>query len=160
MKKWLLFLGVVLVISCSSVDCPVRNTVRCYYNVYDKDGALLQMPDTLTVYTKRADGSDTILLNRGIGLQTFDLPVSYTRQVDTLFFHFYKDDYNVTDTVWIKKENYPHFESMECKVAYFHELTEFSYTTHAIDSLILKNQKVDYDDQTTHFYIYPNSSRY
>jgi hypothetical protein len=160
MRKLFLFLSAVLVISCSSVDCPFKNMVRTYYNVYDHKGALLQLPDTLTIFTKRVDGSDTILLNCGIGLQTFGLPVSYTRTEDTLYFHFYNNDYNVYDTVWIKKENYPHFESMECKVAYFHKLTEYSYTTNCIDSLILKNDKVDYDDQTTHFYLYPDTIRY
>ena len=133
--------------------------MRCYYNVYDSEGALLQLQDTLTIYTKRKNRTDTILLNSGIGLKAFDLPVSYTQPEDTLFFHFYKDDYDVTDTVWIKKDDYPHFESMECKVDYFHQLTGVRYTTHAIDSLVLKNPNVNYEDQTINFFIYPDSSR-
>ena len=159
MRKVLLLLSLAFIVSCSSVDCPVKNWVRCYYNVYDSEGALLQLQDTLTIYTKRKNRTDTTLLNSGIGLKAFDLPVSYTQPEDTLFFHFYKDDYDVTDTVWIKKDDYPHFESMECKVDYFHQLTGVRYTTHAIDSLVLKNPNVNYEDQTINFFIYPDSSR-
>ena len=159
MRKVLLLLSLAFIVSCSSVDCPVKNWVRGYYNVYDSEGALLQLQDTLTIYTKRKNRTDTILLNSGIGLKAFDLPVSYTQPEDTLFFHFYKDDYDVTDTVWIKKDDYPHFESMECKVDYFHQLTGVRYTTHAIDSLVLKNPNVNYEDQTINFFIYPDSSR-
>ena len=159
MRKVLLLLSLAFIVSCSSVDCPVKNWVRCYYTVYDSEGALLQLQDTLTIYTKRKNRTDTILLNSGIGLKAFDLPVSYTQPEDTLFFHFYKDDYDVTDTVWIKKDDYPHFESMECKVDYFHQLTGVRYTTHAIDSLVLKNPNVNYEDQTINFFIYPDSSR-
>ena len=159
MRKVLLLLSLAFIVSCSSVDCPVKNWVRSYYDVYDSNGAQLKLKDTLTVYTQRKDGSDTIILNSGIGLQTFDLPVSYTLPEDTLYFHFYNLDYDVTDTVWIQKENYPHFESLECKATYFHKLTGVRYTTHAIDSLVLKNPYVNYEDQTTHFFIYPDSSR-
>lgn len=159
MRKVLLLLSLAFIVSCSSVDCPVKNWVRSYYDVYDSNGAQLKLKDTLTVYTQRKDGSDTIILNSGIGLQTFDLPVSYTLPEDTLYFHFYNLDYDVTDTVWIQKENYPHFESLECKATYFHKLTGVRYTTHAIDSLVLKNPNVNYEDQTTNFFIYPDSSR-
>ena len=159
MRKVLLLLSLAFIVSCSSVDCPVKNWVRSYYDVYDSSGAQLMLKDTLTVYTQRKDGSDTIILNSGIGLQTFDLPVSYTLPEDTLYFHFYNLDYDVTDTVWIQKENYPHFESLECKATYFHKLTGVRYTTHAIDSLVLKNPNVNYEDQTTNFFIYPDSSR-
>ena len=159
MRKVLLLLSLAFIVSCSSVDCPVKNWVRSYYDVYDSNGAQLKLKDTLTVYTQRKDGSDTIILNKGIGLLTFDLPVSYTLPEDTLYFHFYNLDYDVTDTVWIQKEDYPHFESLECKATYFHKLTGVRYTTHAIDSLVLKNPNVNYEDQTTNFFIYPDSSR-
>ena len=159
MRKVLILLSVAFIVSCSSVDCPVKNWVRSYYAVYDSDGTTLDLHDTLTIYTERMDGSDTILLNKGIGIETFDLPVSYTLPEDTLYFHFFNLDYDVTDTVWIQKENYPHFESLECKATYFHKVTGLRYTTHAIDSLVLKNPYVNYEDQTTHFFIYPDSSR-
>lgn len=159
MRKVLFLLSVAFIVSCSSVDCPVKNYVRSYYAVYGSDGAELDLQDTLTIYTERMDGSDTILLNKGIGIETFDLPVSYTLPEDILYFHFFNLDYDVTDTVWIQKEDYPHFESLECKATYFHKVTGLRYTTHAIDSLVLKNPYVNYEDQTTHFYIYPDSDR-
>ena len=115
MRKWLLFLGVALVASCSSIDCPVKNVVATYYNVYDGEGVSLELTDTLTIWSKTKEGKDTILLNRGIEIESFSLPISKSHPEDELYFHFFNLNYDETDTVWIQKEDYPHFESLECK---------------------------------------------
>ena len=36
MKKWLLLLSVAFVASCTSIECPNKNVVATYYNIYDK----------------------------------------------------------------------------------------------------------------------------
>ena len=77
-----------------------------------------------------------------------------------LYFHFFAPNYDETDTVWIQKEDYPHFESLECKAEFFHKLTGVRHTKHAIDSLVIKYSNVDYDDTKIHFYLYPDSERY
>ena len=160
MKKWLLFLGVALVVSCSSIECPIKNVVATYYNIYDSNGDLFKLTDTLTIYSKTKEGKDTILLNSGIGISNFSLQVSKSHPEDELYFHFFNRDYNVMDTVWVQKEDYPHFESVECKAEFFHQLTGVRYTKHGIDSLVIKYSNVDYDDTKIHFYLYPDSERY
>ena len=156
MKKWLLFLGVALVVSCSSIDCPIKNVVATYYNIYDSDGDLYELEDTLTIYSKTKEGKDTILLNRGIGLSYFGLQISKSHPEDELYFHFFNDEYDVMDTVWVQKEDYPHFESIDCKAEFFHKLTGVRYTKHGIDSLVINYSNVDYDDTKIHFYLYPD----
>ena len=156
MKKWLLFLGVALVASCSSIECPLKNVVATYYNIYDSNGDLFKLTDTLTIYSKTKEGKDTILLNSGIGISNFSLPISKSYPEDELYFHFFSNDYDVRDTVWIQKEDYPHFESVECKAEFFHQLTGVRYTKHGIDSLVIKYSNVDYDDTKIHFYLYPD----
>lgn len=157
MRKWLLFLSLAFIVSCSTVDCPVKNVVATYYNIYDSDGDPLVLLDTLTIISKTKEGKDTILLNRGIEISTFSLLISKSRPEDELYFHFYNEfGYDEKDTVWILKEDFPHFESIECKAEFFHKLTGVRYTKHGIDSLVIKNSNVDYDDKKIHFYLYPD----
>ncbi len=154
-----LLLGVLLT-ACSSIDCPVESTVATLYQVRNSDGTELKLADTLTVATTRADGNDT-LYNKGIGISEFTLPISYKHPEDVLVFSFdnqNNNDLHVTDTVWVKKDDYPHFESVDCNAAFFHKITDVKYTRNYIDSIVINNPSVTYDSQTVHFYLYPKSS--
>ena len=154
-----LLLGVLLT-ACSSIDCPVESTVATLYQVRNSDGTELKLADTLTVATTRADGNDT-LYNKGIGISEFTLPISYKQPEDVLVFSFdnqNNNDLHVTDTVWVKKDDYPHFESVDCNAAFFHKITDVKYTRNYIDSIVINNPSVTYDSQTVHFYLYPKSS--
>ena len=143
-------------ISCSSIDCPIRNTVSVQYEIRDKSGAALSITDSLSVVTTRLDGKDEIL-NKLIGRSSFSLPISNSHPEDILFFCFKNSEKTVVDTVWIKKDDIPHFESVDCAAAFFHELTDVRHTHNAIDSLVLVNRSVTYDENTVHFYLYPKT---
>ena len=154
-----LLLGVLLT-ACSSIDCPVESTVATLYQVRNSDGTELKLADTLTVATTRADGNDT-LYNKGIGISEFTLPISYKHPEDVLVFSFdnqNNNDLHVTDTVWVKKDDYPHFESVDCNAAFFHKIIDVKYTRNYIDSIVINNPSVTYDSQTVHFYLYPKGS--
>ena len=154
------FLG-VLIAACTSIDCPVESNVATLYQVRNSDGTELTLTDSITVTTKTAKDSDTIIFNKGVGISSFSLPVSYKHPEDVLVFSFDNDNNNnlhVTDTVWIKKEDYPHFESVDCSAAFFHNITDVRYTRNYIDSIVIKNPSVTYDSKTVHFYFYPKSS--
>ena len=94
-------------ISCSSVDCPLNNTVYANYKLM---GKVKTLPDTLTIWTSRNDGNDTILINQQVNTDSFTLPVSYARDRDILYFR----TNHTMDTVTIDKTNIPHFESVDC----------------------------------------------
>lgn len=155
MKKWLFFGWIAFLVSCSSIDCPVNNVVATRYRFYNTDGDSLVLMDTLTVTSVRKDGTDTVLLNRNVGKATFELPVSYSHPEDILVLHVYNRRMSIRDTVWVKKDDIPHFESVDCNASFFHQLTGVHYTTNFIDSIVIKNPKVDYDKTTIHFHIYP-----
>ena len=156
-------------ISCSSIDCPIQNTVSVQYEIRDKAGELLSITDSLSVVTTRQDGKDialdittrdkntTTILNKLVGRSSFSLPISYSHPEDILYFCFKDNVKTVVDTVWIKKDDIPHFESVDCAAAFFHELTDVRHTHNAIDSLVLVNRSVNYDVQTIHFYLYPKT---
>jgi hypothetical protein len=140
---------------CSTIDCPVQNLV--YTKYYLKKGDLTPDTlngDTLTIFTVRRDGTDSIVLNQGTEIASYNLPISYTSPEDVFYYVMEIDSVIYVDTVWIKKDNFPHFESVDCNAAYFHKITDIRYTTHLIDSIVINNPNVNYDVNTEHFHIY------
>lgn len=148
-----LLLAGVLLAACSSVDCPLNNTV---YTNYKLMGTVTTLPDTLTITTTRTDGYDSVLINRQVNTDSFSLPMSYGRAADTLYIHVNA----LVDTLRIEKTNTPHFESVDCGVAYFHTITGVQYTRHAIDSIVINHKDVNYDATHQHFHIYFKEYRF
>lgn len=139
--------------ACSSIDCPIQTTVEVNYVLSDT------LKDTLTVLTKRADRKDTIILNRGVDITKFALPISYGLAEDTLVFEIYNRQKTMTvDTVWIKKEDIPHFESVDCATHFFHTITQVRATHVAIDTLFVLNPSVTYDTSAKHIEIHFKNS--
>ena len=160
MRRVTYLLLAALTVACSSIDCPVDNSVTTLYQIRNSDGTELTLTDTMTITSTRSDGKDTTIYNMGISISEFSLPISYTHPEDVLVFHFdnsNNDSLHVTDTVWIKKDDYPHFESVDCNTVYFHTITGVRYTSNYIDSIVINNPSVTYDSQTVHFYLYPKS---
>lgn len=152
------FIAVVLTFcACSSINCPLQNTVRTLYVLKKQNAEPDTLKDTLYIFTLRADGSDTLLLNAGIKLSTLSLPIGYTNPEDTLIFYFRNDSFQALDTVWLRKDNYPHFESVECTASFFHNITAVRSTHNAIDSVVINNPSVTYDPETEHFHLYLKS---
>ena len=52
--------------ACSSIDCPVQNTVSTQYAFATAAGERDTLADTLTVSTIRQNGTDSILLNKSV----------------------------------------------------------------------------------------------
>lgn len=143
-----------LISSCSSIDCPVQNTVYSSYALYKADEKPDTLRDTMYVFSRKADGRDTLLFNAGIGLTQFQLQISYSNPEDTLRFLMVNgSDYYVIDTVFVKKEDIPHFESVDCSASFFHRLTAVRSTHHAIDTIVISKNFVDYDATTPHFHL-------
>ncbi len=140
-------LMLLAITACSSVDCPLNNTVYANYKLM---GSVTTLPDTLTISTARADGTDSVFINHQVGTDSFSLPMSYGREVDELFVQ----TNSTLDTLWVTKTNTPHFESVDCGVAYFHVITGVRYTRHAIDSIAINHKDVNYDATQQHFHVY------
>ena len=162
----------VAVAACTSIDCPVNNSVRAYYALTKADGTADTLNnDTMWVWTQRADGTDTVISTHiegslelnyffGSSASTFDLPISYTQPEDVLYV-LVRDTagINYLDTIRIKKDNIPHFESVDCQASYFHTITAVSSTHQVIDSIVINNPYVNYDQNTTHFKLYLKADR-
>ncbi|MFC2759113.1 DUF6452 family protein [Hallella multisaccharivorax] len=148
MRKLLYLLIIAALLgACSTVDCPLNNTV---YTNYVLRGPVRTLPDTLTISTRTGNGADSVLINKQVNTDSFSLPVSYTRNEDVLVFQ----TNHLLDTISIEKTNIPHFESVDCGVNYFHTITGVKFTRHAIDSVVIHHNSVNYDVSQKHFYIY------
>lgn len=157
MRKIILFVFTAIVIgACTSIDCPVQNSVYTVYGLLKANGTTDTLKvDTLSVTTLRANQTVDTLLDRITGKSTFDIPISYTQPEDTLFFTLLDTLGNsYRDTVYLKKNNYPHFESVDCQASYFHRLTNVRSTHHIIDSIVINNPTVNYEATSEHFYLY------
>lgn len=162
-RRYLTFCAVALLItyhltlttSCSSIDCPVQNTVAVNYGIVDVLGQTVECTDTIYIWTQRADGNDTLILNRGVNLSSFSLPMSYQHPEDMLVIYITDLDHEheTLDTIWLKKNDFPHFESVDCGTHFFHELTDVSYTRRGIDTISINNRNVNYDQTVTHLNI-------
>lgn len=149
----------MMVAACSSVDCPVENTVATVVKLQRADGTPDTLrTDTLTITSPKAGGADTTLLNRSINTVAFQLPVSYTQLVDTLYLTLAdtsQTNHKVYhDTIYISKTNSPHFESVDCNLSYFHEITAVEHTCHRIDSIVINKSSVNYDLTKEHLRLY------
>ena len=96
-----------------------------------------------------------------VGCSTLDCPLnnttymSYHQPEDVFYFEIRNRDHQVwKDTVTVKKENYSHFESVDCGPSFFHTITEVKTTHNYIDSIVINNKEVNYDASKAHFYIY------
>lgn len=149
-----MILATVIVVSCTTIDCPVNNLVRTRYQFTNSAGDSLKLMDTMTVVSANKDG-DTIVLNKGVSISKFHLPISYSHPEDELVFYFDGDNLHLADTLWIKKDDIPHFESVDCNATFFHKLTAIRHTHNCLDSVIIVNPSVTNDDQVVHVLIYP-----
>ena len=142
----------LLVVSCSSIDCPLNNRV---YVIYKLQGDETPLSDSLTISTNRINRNDTVLLNHVVNTDSFQIPISYQRPEDVLYFRRSNNTgLNIIDTVIIKKEDVPHFESIDCSPNFFHTIKSVQHTRLGIDSIIINKANVTYDTSKPHLFIY------
>lgn len=162
MRTIFFFTFLLFLTACSSIDCPVQNLVETQYALMDAyDNPDILDTDTLNIWTRRVDGTDTLVLNSLCGeASTFSLPISYTQPEDIFCLRLNTiEKVSYQDTICIEKENYPHFESVDCQAAYFHKLTAVGTTHNFIDSVTIHHSQVNYDVSNTHIYIYLKANR-
>lgn len=118
-------------------------------------GDIKTLNDTLTISTTKQEGTDSVLINKDVKVDSFILPMSY-HQPEDVFYFTVKNQYQqeFKDTVVVKKEDQPHFESVDCSPSFFHTITEVKTTHNLIDSIVINNKDVNYDASKAHFYIY------
>ncbi len=145
-----LFMG-----SCDSVDCSLNNTVFCYVAFYDGEGDPVAINDTLSVY---ANGTEKVLYNRGVKKSVIAIPMSYYNEEDTLLFRVWsKSESDALEAeVVIGKTNTEHFESPDCPVNMFHDITSsYVFSGRFIDSVVVVKPSVNFQrDENIRVYLH------
>lgn len=138
--------------SCDTVDCSLNNTVFCYLSFYNAEGQKVALKDTLSI---TAYGTETVLYNRGVGKSDVAIPMSYYNDADTLVFTLWGKDYRTSSTVVVDKKNVVHFESPDCPVNMFHDITTAKVTRgKLIDSVKVVKPSVNYQrDENLRLYV-------
>ena len=139
-----------LLLSCSNIDCPLENVVLMSVGLYDNEGNSLSVSDTLTV---TSFPSDSILLNKGIEVTGFAIPLRHGVEIDTLLLKFSEKQTLAVETLFVYKTDIPHFESIDCPASLFHNLIAVKSSASAsfgnpllVDSIAVVRSKVDYNN--------------
>ena len=151
-RHFLLPVCAALMAACSTIDCPLNSRVMsvCKFDG-DGDGTLT---DSLTVSTTRADGNDSVLVNRVCDVDSILLPMSLNHTEDVYYFDFLnKDKTHTIDEITIVKEDIPHFESVDCNPMIFHTITDVKYTTNKVEKVTINNNYVTYNAGKAHLII-------
>ena len=53
MRKWVMILAAVVVVSCTSIDCPINNLVRTHFQFTNSAGDSLKLTDSLKIVSAR-----------------------------------------------------------------------------------------------------------
>lgn len=139
--------------ACTNIDCPLDNVVLATCGLYAAENqSSLTVTDTLSVLAGGV--KDTVLLNRAQGISSLQLPLRQGATVDTLLFRLSNAlGQSATDTVFCRHANNPHFESVDCPAAVFHNIESVRWTSHSlsqmpltIDSVAVARSVVNYDD--------------
>ena len=149
----IILFAILTMVGCSTLDCPLNNTV---YTKYKLAGNITKLTGSyLTISTTKKDGEDSILINKDENVDSFLLPVSYTGTEDILYFEVQDaEQRSYKDTVTVSKDNQPHFESIDCSPSYFHTLMGVKTTHNLIDSIVINHKDVNFDATKAHFLIY------
>lgn len=135
-----------LIAGCDSgYDCSIENTAYNRIGFYNAENGIdekYEFPDVLNV-SMMINGRDSTVVNHITNASELQLPMSYVYECDTILFS-YKN--NATDTLYVKHENIPYFVSMECGTAMYHRIQEIEHTTAFIDSVVIVNNYINYDN--------------
>lgn len=121
--------------ACESNDCMLSSESYCSMTFVDGQGTAVKLQDTLTV----SSTADVVIINRKLGADGMELPLSYTASVDTFFLHY---STRLADTLWVEHQNLPYFSSMDCGTVMHYKLLGIKSTNHLIDSVRVIDSEV------------------
>ena len=135
--------------SCSEdSDCSIagRAMINCtLYRMPAPSETILQN-DTLDSLTVTALGTDSIIINNQKKVHTLSLPLRFTSDSTVFIFYYaYREDPTLCDTVYIKQDNTPYFESMDCGYSMKQSILGLGHSEVELDSIYISNKQANTD---------------
>lgn len=150
-----LLAGVLLIVGCSTIDCPLNNRV---YSKYKLAGNVTTLNSKMSITANLHNGNDSVIINQAEKTDSFELPMSYSMPIDTFYVDIKGSAQSYRDTIAVTKTDIPHFESVDCSPAIFHKITAINYTQHTIDSIVINQPNVTNNVTKSTFLIYFKSA--
>ena len=139
----------VLLSSCDMLNCTEYNSILFTMQICDQQGQNAQLIDTLTI---TASGTEQVLLNKQVGASLIHIPLSYAATTDTFYLNLKgkieEQDYEMTETLYVKKTNDQFFESPDCPTRIFHTIERVWSEKVFVDSASIIDAKVNFNDVT------------
>jgi len=153
--KSLYFVAILslLLIACDTVDCTLNNAVYCYLSFYNNSGEKVAISDTLSI---SAYGTKKSIYNRGVKKSDVAIPMSYYNAEDTLTFAVTSNESTMEAEIVIGKTNTQFFESPDCPVNMFHNITSaYVFSGQFIDSVVVVKPTVNFQqDENIRIYLH------
>lgn len=150
-----LLAGALLIVGCSTIDCPLNNRV---YSKYKLAGNVTTLNSKMSITANLHNGNDSVIINQAEKTDSFELPMSYSMPIDTFYVDIKGSAQSYRDTIAVTKTDIPHFESVDCSPAIFHKITAINYTQHTIDSIVINQPNVTNNVTKSTFLIYFKSA--
>ena len=165
----LLFSLIFILNGCNNTNCPLNTVAFAHfeflnssnnkqYTMVDNvivtgftitDVTLIDTLENGTIITKVVKDSllnDTIF-NRP--KTNMNLPLSYNSKT-TYVIHYNE---KMKDTIVVEHTNIPYLENIDCGTMMFYKVNNFSYTTNALDSIVMVNPDIN-NEEKNNFNIY------
>lgn len=137
------------VAGCSSINCPLNNSVAAVWRFTPT------LSGSLTVSTFLRNDETSTLINQQSAADSLSIPLSYTADTDTFDLTLETDDgQTLVDQIRISKTNVQHFESIECSPAVFHQITGVESDGEFVDSVAIINPNVTFSTVGAHIIVY------
>lgn len=140
---------IIIAVSCNNKECFDNQSTLPLAGLYSMQTGSAITVDSLTVYGIGTPG-DSILLDNSSNVSSLYMPMPLSGNAASFVIHFNNKELNYVqlyDTLTIKYDSYPQFVSNECGAIYKYDITDFSYTTHLIDSVAIPTMEFNNIDQ-------------
>lgn len=144
-----LILVILTAVSCNNKECFDNQSTLPLAGLYSMQTGTAITVDSLTVYGIGAPG-DSILLNNASDVSSLYMPMPLSGTSTSFVIYFNNKDLDFVqlyDTLKIDYNCYPQFVSNECGAIYKYDITDFSHTTHLIDSVAIPTMEFDNVDK-------------
>lgn len=135
--------------SCSEdSDCSIagRPMLNCTLYKMPAPGVKEIEKDTLDSLTVTAFGTDSIIINNQKDVHKLTLPLRYASDSTIFIFHYaYIEDPTFCDTIYIKQNNTPYFESMDCGYSIQQDILGLGHSEIELDSIHILNKQANTD---------------
>lgn len=137
-------IGVLMMSSCNTSGCTDNQSSLPLAGFYSSSTGTSVSVSDIDISGIGAPG-DSVLYPSGTARSTVFLPFRSSKESTSYCFHYTSEGINnpeLNDTLTFRYTSKPFFASEECGAVLNYTITEYSYTTHIIDSVVVADSLI------------------